>query len=107
MRELEKELEHSLLDELKNRLHITMNDDDNNLLELIRVGYSVIQSYCGEFDITENGFGKNLVFEYCRFQRNGVAEHFYDSYVQDLVVLGFELSELGDDEDVSEKKRNS
>lgn len=98
MRELEKELERSLLDELKDRLHITMNDDDDNLLELIRVGYQVIQMYCGEFDIIENGFGKNLVFEYCRFARNGVAEHFYDSYVQDLVVLGFELSDLGDDE---------
>lgn len=98
MRELEKEFERSLLDELKNRLHITMNDDDNNLLELIRVGYQVIQMYCGEFDIIENNFGKNLVFEYCRFARNGVTEHFYDSYVQDLVVLGFELSDLGDDE---------
>lgn len=98
MRELGKEFERSLLDELKDRLHITMNDDDNNLLELIRVGYQVIQMYCGEFDIIKNGFGKNLVFEYCRFARNGVAEHFYDSYVQDLVVLGFELSDLGDDE---------
>ena len=98
MRDLEKEFERSLLDELKNRLHITMNDDDNNLLELIRVGYQVIQMYCGEFDIIENNFGKNLVFEYCRFGRNGVAEHFYDSYVQDLVVLGFELSDLGEDE---------
>lgn len=98
MRELEKEFERSLLDELKNRLHITMNDDDNNLLELIRVGYQVIQMYCGEFDIIENNFGKNLVFEYCRFARNGVTEHFYDSYVQDLVVLGFELSDLGEDE---------
>lgn len=98
MRELEKEFERSLLDELKNRLHITMNDDDNNLLELIRVGYQVIQMYCGEFDIIENNFGKNLVFEYCRFARNGVVEHFYDSYVQDLVVLGFELSDLGEDE---------
>lgn len=98
MRELGKKFERSLLDELKDRLHITMNDDDNNLLELIRVGYQVIQMYCGEFDIIENNFGKNLVFEYCRFARNGVTEHFYDSYVQDLVVLGFELSDLGDDE---------
>lgn len=98
MRTIEKEFERSLLDELKDRLHITMDDDDNNLLELIKVGYQVVQMYVGEFDIIENGFGKNLVFEYCRFARNGVAEHFYNSYLQDLVVLGFELSELGEDE---------
>lgn len=97
MKEIDDLVLDDLLEELKNRLHITTNDDDENLTSLIKTGYGLIIRYCGDFDIDKNIFGKNLVFEYCRFARNGVAEHFYSSYMQDLVTLGFELMDVGDE----------
>ena len=91
--------------ELKARLHILHDHDDENLERLIEEGHAEIQGYCGKFDLETNTTGRKLVYEYVRFAYNGMTEHFYTSFLPDLIRFGFELWD--GDEDVEETRNNS
>lgn len=79
MDNLEKVL-HSLVEEVKEYLHIVNNDDDTNLHNLIKRGYATIESMCGVFDLEKDVEGRSLVIEWVRFHWLGAGEHFEDSY---------------------------
>lgn len=90
-----------LSDELKDYLHITHTDDDDNLSRLVKEGHAFIQSRTGDFEIEGDDIdwdGKALVFEYVRFAVNGVREHFHDSYMREISQLSFKLYKPGDDD---------
>lgn len=71
------------------------DDDKNNLLNLLERGHHVIQSYCGVFGL-DNLAGRNLVFNWVRFEWQGVSEHFFDSFLIDINNLRMNLWMDGD-----------
>ena len=83
------------LNELKQRLHILNDDDDENLTNLINIAHARIQSWCGQFELI-NLVGKDLVFEYVRFTYNGKSEYFYNCFLHDLSAFGFSLMKVGE-----------
>ena len=101
IRLIKSEVTPEYLQELKDRLHILHNHDDDNLTNTIRMGHVRIQGYCGDFPL-ENEFGRDLVFEYCRFVYNNQTEWFYQSFRPELITLQLELLEIEDDEVVTD-----
>ena len=85
-----------MLEEVKNYLHAD-DADDTNIKALISIGHGVIEGHCGQFDYNENLRGRQLVKDYVRFAWNGVSEHFFDSFHNELVGLRLELFKPPDD----------
>lgn len=81
--------------ELQNYLKSTHDDRENVHAMLVRA-HEWVQGRCGEFDLTENARGKDLVFNRVRFDFNGYLDHFESSFMSDLSNLSFELWD-GDD----------
>lgn len=90
MNNLESEVTKEYVSELKARLHILHNHDDDNMKNLIKMGHARIQGYVGDFPLTLD-FGRDLVFEYARFVYNNQTEWFYSSFHSELVSLTFNL----------------
>lgn len=84
-----------MLAELKDRLHILNNRDDENLRALLKQAHGQIQAYCGEFDPLVEEQGKELMFEYVRFAWNGATEHFYSRFLPVLSNFKHQLSIKG------------
>lgn len=76
-------------DELQKYLKST-DDDKKNLISLLERGHHVIISHCGVFDL-DNVVGRNLVFNWVRFEFNGYSEHFFDSFLTELNTFRMEL----------------
>ena len=94
------------LEQLKQRLKILHDEDDNNLQSLIEIAHAKIQSWCGQFDLG-NPIGRDLVFEYVRFAYNGKAEYFYNCFSTDLSTFGFSLMKVGDVNESTTTNRSS
>lgn len=88
--------ESSYLEQLKLRLKILHDDDDENLKNLIEIAHAKIQSWCGQFTL-DNLVGRDLVFDYVRFAYNGKSEYFYNCFSGELSSFGFSLMKVGDD----------
>ena len=79
------------LQELKRRLHILHDDDDDNLRSLIEIAHAKVKHWCGDFDLTDP-VGRDLVFEQVRFIYHGKTELFYTLFASDLSQYGFTLA---------------
>ena len=81
-----------VLDEFKQRMHITHGAEDENLKRLLSFSYIYIQSKCGEFLLDENQTGKELVFERTRYVYNDAAEYFDDNFLS--MINGFSIENI-------------
>lgn len=81
------EVSDSILTELKEKLHILHNEDDNNLRRLLSFSYSVLKEKCGNFDIETLEQGKALVFERTRYEYNDKLEYFDENFMSEMSSL--------------------
>ena len=80
----------ALLDEVKNYLTITYEDEktDENLNGIIKRGQAILDDYAGtEQNYEEEGLAKQLLFDYCRYARSHAAEMFEINFRRDLIAL--------------------
>ncbi|WP_350300601.1 phage gp6-like head-tail connector protein [Peribacillus frigoritolerans] len=84
-----------LLEEFKERMHISHSSEDDNLKRLLSFSISAIKSSCGEFDINgekdTDKRAKELVFERTRYAYNDALEYFDDNFLSQITSLGISL----------------
>lgn len=81
-----------ILEEFKERMHITHSSEDDNLKRLLSFSVSAIKQSCGDFDIKENERAKELVFERSRYAYNDALEYFNDNFLSELNSLGLSIA---------------
>jgi hypothetical protein len=85
---------NELLPAVKNYLDITWTDapTDDKLIGLIGRGMKFLDKKAGiELDYKSEDLPRELLFEYCRYVRNGDMDQFvinYTPYLQDLRIAG-------------------
>ncbi|MFD2637694.1 hypothetical protein [Piscibacillus salipiscarius] len=80
-----------ILEEFKERMHITHNSEDSNLQRLLSFSVHSLQRKCGPFDINEHEGAKELVFERTRYAYNDAIEYFEDNFLSEITSLGIDL----------------
>ncbi|MFJ7932310.1 phage gp6-like head-tail connector protein [Peribacillus sp. NPDC096448] len=90
----------NLLEEFKERMHISHTSEDDNLKRLLSFSISAIKSSCGEFDINgekdTDQRAKELIFERTRYAYNDALEYFDDNFLSQITSLGLSLIPEGD-----------
>ena len=89
------EIKEELLQEFKDRMHITHSIEDSNLKRLLSFSVSAVLDSCGDFDIygdqkTDNR-AKELVFERTRYVYNDALEYFEDNFLSQITSLALSL----------------
>jgi len=79
-----------LLNEVKNHLRITWNDEDAEITKLIERGKEVLSGLIGvEEGIAANfeteGLLKALLLDWCRYSRNNALESFEQNFSSELL----------------------
>ena len=78
------------LEEIKEKLHISPDENDDNLKREIEFAHAEIQGRTGSFPLS-NKRGRGLVFEYVRFLYNGQGEYFVTAYASSMRSFSWEL----------------
>lgn len=78
------------VEELKMRLHILHQEDDENLKNLIMMAHEAVMGYTDPFPLSFMP-GRNLVYEYVRMTYQGTTEFFYPAFEQQLASLNFRI----------------
>lgn len=90
-----EELTSDLLEEFKERMHISHSSEDDNLKRLLSFSISAINSSCGVFNINgekeTDQRAKELVFERTRYAYNDALEYFDDNFLSQITSLGLSL----------------
>ncbi|MGM9925601.1 MAG: phage gp6-like head-tail connector protein [Bacillus sp. (in: firmicutes)] len=86
-----QEITPELVEEFKERMHITHSMEDSNLKRLLSSSYEAIKRDCGGFDITSNAMGRELVFERARYTYNDALEFFQTNFLSELHSFSFSL----------------
>lgn len=81
-----------LIEEFKERMHITHGAEDDNLKRLLSFSIADLQEKCGLFDIEKNERAKELVFERTRYAYNDALEFFDDNFLSQINSLGITLA---------------
>ncbi|QXE02766.1 phage gp6-like head-tail connector protein [Terribacillus sp. DMT04] len=92
-----------LLQEFKDRLHISHKSEDSHLKRLLSFSYADISDKCGSFSLETANPGKELVLERSRYAYNDALEYFNDNFLSQ--INSFALSNLPDEEAVDETEQ--
>lgn len=82
------EISAELLQEFKERMHITHSIEDENLKRLLSFSIIDLTAKCGAFDLATNEKAKELVFERTRYAYNDALEFFDDNFLSLITSLG-------------------
>ena len=85
------EITPQMVEEFKERMHITHSMEDSNLQRLLSSSYEAIKRDCGDFDITKNVMGRELVFERTRYTYNDALEFFQKNFLGEIHSFSFSL----------------
>ena len=80
---------NTYLTELREYLK-SSKDDDDNVLNMLERGHHAVMEHCGVFELSDF-FGKDLVFNWVRFEFNGYREHFLSSFDTEVNTLRMRL----------------
>lgn len=84
-----------LLQEFKERMHISHNGEDDNLKRLLSFSIAFVEDKCGDFDIEgEKNIdirAKELVIERTRYSYNDAVEYFDDNFQSDILSLSLDM----------------
>lgn len=86
---------NDLLVEFKERMHISHNSEDDNLIRILESSKEYIDSRCGVSADT-NQQAKELVLERSRYAYNDSVEYFEDNFLSQILSLSFDNYEEGD-----------
>jgi hypothetical protein len=83
-----------LLQEFKERMHISHDIEDANLKRLLSFSVVDLTAKCGPFDLieNENEKAKELVFERTRYAYNDALEFFDANFLSLITSLGISLA---------------
>lgn len=76
-----------MLQDVKDYLKITWDDEDAALLSLIERGKGYLLKLTGALDFELEDLGKQLLLDYCRYARNNALEFFQQNFAQDILLL--------------------
>lgn len=84
-----KDQEQKILEEVKNYLDKTWddNDEDDKLLGMIRRGMAAISGKVGECDFLSETQEKALLFQLVMYENAGEAAQFWKNYREDIISL--------------------
>lgn len=80
--------------QLKARMRISHDSEDEYLDSLITASFAYLKRRCGDFsidDIDENYVGKELVLERAKYTYEGNLEYFDENYQMMIHALSFDL----------------
>lgn len=79
-----------LLNDVKNHLRITWNEEDAHITSLIDRAKAYFKSVTGaDLDFTVEGQAKHLLLERCRYVYNRSAEEFENNFRHEIMNLQF------------------
>lgn len=84
------ELPEGLLDDVKNYLDITWEDEatDRKLAGIVAGGMDYLDDKAGErLDYTRPGYGRSLLMDYARYARDGAMDVFENNYRHLLLAM--------------------
>lgn len=90
-----------LLEEFKERMHITHSSEDDNLKRLLSFSIVDLQEKCGPFEIEKDLRAKELVFERTRYTYNDALEYFNDNFLSQINSLGLSIALKESDSDAT------
>ena len=88
------EVTPELIQEFKERLHISHGSEDSNLKRMLSSSISYVERVCGTFDIQTHSEAKELVMERSRYTYNDSLEFFEQNFLS--MIQGLSLSLLPD-----------
>ncbi|MER2111168.1 MAG: hypothetical protein ABS960_00655 [Solibacillus isronensis] len=82
-----------LLQDVKNYLHITWNEEDSDtLMPMIERAISYFNSITNaNIDFVKDGQNRQLLLDRCRYMRNHVIEEFEDNFRSEIINMQFRL----------------
>lgn len=90
----------SLLNELKNKLRILDDDEDDILNGILERGKANLNHLTGiELDFEKIGLAQTLLLEQCRYDYNNALEYFEENYYKELNRLIFSTAVKKHEED--------
>lgn len=87
-------LRPDVVKQLKARMRILHDSEDEYLDSLITASFAYLKRRCGDFsidDIDENYVGKELVLERAKYTYEGNLEYFDENYQMMIHALSFDL----------------
>lgn len=82
----------NMVEEFKDRMHISHSAEDSNLKQLLSFSISSLKETVGDFDVETNNRAKELVFERSRYAYNDSVEYFNDNFLNDIISLSLSLA---------------
>ena len=77
-----------MLQEVKDNLKITWNDEDAVLAKMVERAKDNVNDLIGvELDFDENNQAKTLLLNYCRYFYNSAAEYFEGNFSKEILRL--------------------
>ena len=77
-----------MLQEIKNYLKITWDDEDDFLTSLITRGQTKLQELAGaELDFEVEGQARSLLFDFVRYAYNNASEYFEENFREEILRL--------------------
>lgn len=81
-----------ITDQFKKRMRIYHKSEDGFLRGILESSFIVVKNLCGEFDITENAEGRELVFERARYLYHDQVEFFEQNFQSRIHSFGYTLA---------------
>lgn len=89
------EITTTIVEEFKNRMHISHGGEDNNLKRLLSYSYAYVESKCGSFNLEGDTSldirAMELVLERTRYAYNDAVEYFEDNFLSEITSLGVDM----------------
>ena len=89
----------TIVEEYKERMHISHNEDDN-LKRMLSSSVAYVKSKCGDFDVLGESDidvrANELVIERTRYLYNDAVEFFEDNFLSDITSLGLDIAMEGE-----------
>jgi hypothetical protein len=79
-----EEVTEKLLQEFKDRVHISHKSEDSHLKRLLSYSFADISGKCGQFPLDTYNQGKELVLERSRYAYNDALEYFNENFLNQI-----------------------
>ncbi|HEM9634178.1 TPA: phage gp6-like head-tail connector protein [Streptococcus agalactiae] len=76
----------TLLEPFKERMRVFHNEDDKNIINILKGSYDALNNLLG-FDLMTIDSGKELIMERSRYVYNDCLELFYDAFRNEIARL--------------------
>ncbi len=94
-----------MLQEIKNYLKITWDDEDATITELINRGKAKLNELVGaELDFEAEGLPRSLLFDYVRYAYNNASEYWEENYQHEILRLQLMISVSMLEEDADDQE---